>query len=514
MPCSSVDAWSDAVPPGGTIRRNVHTPVEQHVGVLGTTAAELSSAHSSKQHLYQSFLGVSAAERSLTPSSSSCCGPGAKADVAATVAPTLATSVSVRASRHHKPTNFMFNFQKMKLKNRMRMKRAQNAGPQARIDAQVNEEIAEETKIMGVQKDQFNERPEKTAKATKDTIDLAKASNKANLIKAQEEQTEVMDPDTPQKRQTYAMKWRQKRKSKVVRTAAKIAEKTKETAEMAKDKFKFLSGKLKEFAMKAYTKIMTVLAKLRDKVSKWMKVIAAADAFPPTMLIAPGDIPSFGAAGRQPWLGAKANVGLAEKLAKEATMYALFARRAADYAAAESASADSANGDAQAAKIGAENESYAYSMALSLNRYAKLVALAITGHETQMIPKEVKKADDIEKLTDIMASKSISELHKLQELATHKYQLDGKLGLKIDLVLEKVAEQTKHLVRVHNFALKHKHLVDKMHSPEEDPPFVARALLREDGTPWWPDKPPPVEMAPRMIMMKPKPGVWMRPTFL
>merc|ERR1712151_677099 len=192
------------------------------------------------------------------------------------------------------------------------------------------------------------------------------------------------------------------------------------------------------------------------KIQKWQQVLGQVDSMPDETLVADADVPAFGAAGRKPANAARASVNITRRLSKEATQFAKYSNRAADCAAAEAASAEAALADADAAKYGAENDSYAYSMALSLNRYVGLVKKAIDGDETFAEPQEKKNADEMVKLTHEMSKKVQHQVFQMRHLEEEKDKLSGPLAAKVSLVLDEMEEQMTRIMRAEAFATRHK----------------------------------------------------------
>eukprot|EP00928_Gymnodinium_smaydae_P020804 TRINITY_DN18041_c0_g1_i1.p1 TRINITY_DN18041_c0_g1~~TRINITY_DN18041_c0_g1_i1.p1 ORF type:complete len:507 (+),score=129.53 TRINITY_DN18041_c0_g1_i1:159-1679(+) len=232
-----------------------------------------------------------------------------------------------------------------------------------------------------------------------------------------------------------------------------------------------------------------------------------SDALPPEPIMEPGDVPSYDALGTNPAGRANVEVKVAQTQAEEAAKLATFAARAADAAAAESATAEIAAGDAEAAKAGALNETYSVSMAMSLNRYSKLAARSLASGEPAA-PMESVRAMRVAKQAAAALQKAREQLALLEEFQEdeNRSALGPKLSGIVNLIHKKLSDEAKVMQKIDDFAQRHQKQVLSMAVLPKEPPFIPPELLRRDGTPWWPEDPPPVELPGRMIMVKPLPG--------
>jgi hypothetical protein len=267
---------------------------------------------------------------------------------------------------------------------------------------------------------------------------------------------------------------------------------------------------------KVKKKMMPHIQRLNEYIQKYM----LEDEFPPEPLMAPPDIPAFGGVGSKPSIGAKASASVAAEKAAEAGVFATYSARAAEAADANAASAAEADADALAAKLGAVNESYTHSMALSLNRYAKLVGLAARDGQTASLPREILNAREIARDVDEMVKTTQEQLKRIQEFEADEERLaeihEQPVLDTVSQIRDRMKEQLPSLLEMQGYAREHKDVVIKMWpNAIGEPPDIAKVLLRPDGaTPWWPDKAPPMELPPPMIMLKPKAGCSLSPTFL
>merc|ERR1712083_927064 len=118
-----------------------------------------------------------------------------------------------------------------------------------------------------------------------------------------------------------------------------------------------------------------------------------------------------------------------------------------------------------------------------------------------------------------MLEKLKQQLKRLEEFESDEDRIaeihDQTVLDMVSQIRDRLKDQIPSLVEMQGYARRHKALVKGMWPKLGEPPDVPAALLRPDGvTPFWPDKPPPMELPPPMTMLKPKAGCSMSPSFL
>eukprot|EP00929_Paragymnodinium_shiwhaense_P057122 TRINITY_DN28585_c0_g1_i1.p1 TRINITY_DN28585_c0_g1~~TRINITY_DN28585_c0_g1_i1.p1 ORF type:complete len:527 (+),score=175.77 TRINITY_DN28585_c0_g1_i1:99-1679(+) len=271
-----------------------------------------------------------------------------------------------------------------------------------------------------------------------------------------------------------------------------------------------------KIAKKGVEKVKKTVGKLSEKLGSLVSKEAEDDAFPARPLVPPPDVPLFPVFGKG---ASSANVAqaVASRRAAEASAMAATAARAADAAAAQAAMAEAAYGDALAAHRGAVNESYVQSISLTLNRLSKLVAQSAESplKMSASVPQEFHDAEDMAQQSRTMLSES-EEIHERMEELLKDNSLDDGVLRKLRRAEDQHKDLLASLGDVDKRLQRNREFMMSMRRPpfEGDPPELPQQLLRPDGTPWWPEPPPPVKLPPRMIMLKPQPGVKLDPAFL
>lgn len=119
-------------------------------------------------------------------------------------------------------------------------------------------------------------------------------------------------------------------------------------------------------------------------------------------------------------------------------------------------------------------------------------------------PPELRMASDMAFQAHKQLDRANKDVHNLEDIVDKLRETEGfdKFAPKVDRPLRKLVDQRDRLQEIYD-DLSHVEAIIKAQVPKTNvAPILPKRLLRPDGDPWWPEKPPKPPMASRLMLVK------------
>mmetsp|Transcript_31491 Transcript_31491/g.96780 ORF Transcript_31491/g.96780 Transcript_31491/m.96780 type:complete len:136 (+) Transcript_31491:1-408(+) len=124
------------------------------------------------------------------------------------------------------------------------------------------------------------------------------------------------------------------------------------------------------------------------------------------------------------------------------------------------------------------------------------------------VPREVAAARRMARHSRQLVRQAARDERALRGLLEREGdRLDPMVAEAAERLRAKLREQRQEVEQVAGAARRHRDFVEQELRPSDDqPPRLPRELLRPDGQPWWPQRPPPPQLQPEQMLVMPVPG--------